>query len=56
LGSSTQPDYWGEVADKIKGRRKVSVAVEIADLLRTKARGVPPAIEGILQAAHKLAT
>lgn len=55
LGSSTDPGYWQEVASRIKGRRKVSVAVEVADLLRTKTRSIPPAIEAILRAARTLA-
>ena len=54
LSSEADPDYWREVARKFKGRRKVAAAVEIADLLTTKARGVPPAIEVVLQAARKL--
>ena len=56
LGSSADPDHWKELAKKIKGRRKVAVAVEIADLLRTKARSVPPSIEAILRTTHTLAT
>jgi putative ATP-dependent endonuclease of the OLD family len=56
LGPAGTPGYWKEVAEKIKGRRKVSVAVEIADLLRTETRSSPPSIEGILKAAHTLAS
>lgn len=48
-------NYWDEVAGKFKGRRKVAVAAEIADLLKTQARPVPGAISAILTAAHKLA-
>lgn len=56
LRSSADPDYWKDLAGRIKGRRKVAVAVEIADLLRTQSRNVPPSIEAILLATHTLAT
>jgi putative ATP-dependent endonuclease of the OLD family len=54
LDPNTDAAYWKEVAARIKGRRKVSVAVEIADLLRTEARNSPPSIEAILRATHTL--
>ena len=54
LGANTSPEYWKEVAGRLINRRKIPVAVEIADLLRTKAREVPPAIDAILQATHRL--
>lgn len=54
LNPGTGPAYWKEVAAKIKGRRKVSAAVEIADLLRTRARSTPPSIEAILRTTHTL--
>jgi len=54
LGSPGEPEYWREVASKIKKRRKVSVAVEIADLLRTKTRDTPPTIDAILETTRTL--
>lgn len=54
IGDPSTENYWQEVAQSLKGRRKVSTAAEVADLLRTKTRDVPPTIKAILQAALKL--
>jgi len=46
--------YWSAVADKIKNKRKVRLAVEAADQMRATGEPVPGVIERVLKAALKL--
>lgn len=47
-------DHWTGVAKKIKGNRKVRMAVEVADRMRAGEVPVPPTLRGILEATLKL--
>jgi putative ATP-dependent endonuclease of OLD family len=47
-------DHWTRVAKRIKGKRKVRMAVEVADRMRAGEVPVPPTLQGILEAALKL--
>lgn len=46
--------HWTGVANKIRGKRKVRMAVEAADRMRAEEVPVPPTLRGILEAALKL--
>ena len=54
LPAEGDADYWSAVADKIRNKRKVRLAVEAADQMRAGLVPVPPVIETVLHAALKL--
>lgn len=54
LPAHDAPEYAKTLAKKVPKKRKVSAAVEIADLLRTGSRVVPPSVADVLQSTLKL--
>lgn len=47
-------DHWAGIAKKIRSKRKVRTAVEVADRMRAGEIPVPPTLRGVLEAALKL--